>query len=47
MIILAVSGLGIILALLSFLWIWHSNAKEQEDLEDAISKMDDYDDYNY
>lgn len=39
--------IAIILVIIAFIVIWHYATKEQEDLDDAISKMDDYDDYNY
>ena len=39
--------IAIILVLIALIIIWHYNTKEQDDLDDAISKMDDMDDYNY
>lgn len=35
----------IILVLIALVIIWHYNTKEQEDLSDTISKMDDYENY--
>ena len=37
--------IGIILALIAFAVLWYYGTKEQEDLNDAVSKMDDYNEY--
>ena len=39
--------IAIILVLIAFAVIWYFDTKEKEDLDDAISKMDDNDDDYY